>query len=161
MFRILLALFFIKLSFAQQIDKVDFIKCDALLFPNAIGLAGVNTDIKFLEDNNLDIQFFYDNDNAGYIKTEEKIKKGFSCFLWNKMFEYVVDMKNSSDPYFHRYKISKIIDLTKLNKVIPEVYKKLGLQKFFSIDNKDLKYVPKVKKRKWTKEEWEKFQKNK
>jgi aminopeptidase N len=35
MFRILLALFFIKLSFAQQIDKVDFIKCDALLFPNA------------------------------------------------------------------------------------------------------------------------------
>jgi aminopeptidase N len=35
MFRILLALFFIQLSFAQQIDKVDFIKCDALLFPNA------------------------------------------------------------------------------------------------------------------------------
>ena len=35
MFRILLALFFIHLSFAQQIDKVDFIKCDALLFPNA------------------------------------------------------------------------------------------------------------------------------
>ena len=35
MFRILFALFFIKLSFAQQIDKVDFIKCDALLFPNA------------------------------------------------------------------------------------------------------------------------------
>ena len=35
MFRILLALFFIHLSFAQQIDKVDFIKCDAILFPNA------------------------------------------------------------------------------------------------------------------------------
>ncbi len=34
MFRILLALFFINVSFAQQIDKVDFIKCDALVAPN-------------------------------------------------------------------------------------------------------------------------------
>ncbi|MBE9577335.1 M1 family metallopeptidase [Flavobacterium proteolyticum] len=34
MFRILLALFFINISFAQQIDKVDFIKCDALVAPN-------------------------------------------------------------------------------------------------------------------------------
>jgi aminopeptidase N len=34
MFRILLALFFINLSFGQQIDKVDFIKCDAYLSPN-------------------------------------------------------------------------------------------------------------------------------
>ena len=35
MFRILLALFFINLSFAQQIDKVDFIKCNAFVSPNA------------------------------------------------------------------------------------------------------------------------------
>ena len=35
MFRILLALFFINISFAQQIDKVDFIKCDASVTPNA------------------------------------------------------------------------------------------------------------------------------
>ena len=35
MFRILLALFFINVSFAQQIDKVDFISCEALLFPDA------------------------------------------------------------------------------------------------------------------------------
>ena len=34
MFRILLALFFIPLSFAQQIDKVDFLKCNAILYPN-------------------------------------------------------------------------------------------------------------------------------
>ena len=34
MFRILLTLFFINLSFAQQIDKVDFIKCDASVSPN-------------------------------------------------------------------------------------------------------------------------------
>ena len=36
MFRILLALFFINVSFAQQIDKVDFIKCDAFVSPNHI-----------------------------------------------------------------------------------------------------------------------------
>lgn len=34
MFRILLALFFISVSFAQQTDKVDFIKCNALVAPN-------------------------------------------------------------------------------------------------------------------------------
>ena len=34
MFRILLALFLINVSFAQQTDKVDFIKCDALVAPN-------------------------------------------------------------------------------------------------------------------------------
>ncbi|UGS22187.1 M1 family metallopeptidase [Flavobacterium cyclinae] len=35
MFRILLALFFISISFAQQTDKVDFIKCDASVYPYA------------------------------------------------------------------------------------------------------------------------------
>jgi aminopeptidase N len=35
MIRILLALFFINVSFAQQIDKVDFIKCNAFVSPNA------------------------------------------------------------------------------------------------------------------------------
>jgi len=34
MFRFLLALFYINLSFAQQIDKVDFIQCDAFVNPN-------------------------------------------------------------------------------------------------------------------------------
>jgi aminopeptidase N len=36
MFRILLSLFFVSFSFAQQIDKVDFIKCEALVSPNHI-----------------------------------------------------------------------------------------------------------------------------
>jgi len=35
MFRILLALFFINVSFGQQIDKVNFIKCNAFVSPNA------------------------------------------------------------------------------------------------------------------------------
>ena len=35
MFRILFSLLFVSLSFAQQTDKVDFIKCDASVSPNA------------------------------------------------------------------------------------------------------------------------------
>ena len=35
MFRILLSLFFINVSFAQQINNVDFIKCEAFVSPNA------------------------------------------------------------------------------------------------------------------------------
>jgi aminopeptidase N len=34
LFRFITALFFINLSFAQQIDKVDFIQCDAFVTPN-------------------------------------------------------------------------------------------------------------------------------
>ena len=33
MFRILLSLFFINVSFAQQTDKVDFIKCHVVVTP--------------------------------------------------------------------------------------------------------------------------------
>ena len=36
MFRILFSLLFVSLSFAQQTNKVDFIKCDALVTPNHI-----------------------------------------------------------------------------------------------------------------------------
>lgn len=36
MFRILFSLLFVSLSFAQQTDKVDFIKCDAFVSPNHI-----------------------------------------------------------------------------------------------------------------------------
>ena len=35
MYRILLALFFINITFSQQANSVDFISCEALLFPDA------------------------------------------------------------------------------------------------------------------------------
>ena len=65
---------------------------DSLFFPNSIGLVGVNTDYRFLENNDLDIQYFFDNDDAGFKKSEEKLKEGFSVFLWKKLFE---DLFNS------------------------------------------------------------------
>ena len=143
-----------KLSYYYGILNINFNKDitlfegygDAILWPNSVGVVGVNTDVKFFEENGLDIKYFYDNDVAGYRKTEEKIKAGFRCFLWKKMFEWIVSKKNSFDPYYHMNKISTVNDLTKLNSLVPGCYDKLDMETQFSIDQYDLKYVPKVKK---------------
>jgi len=121
---------------------------DSLFYPNSIGIVGVNTDLKFLENNNLDLQYFFDNDSAGFLKSEEKIKEGGKIFLWRKLFEDIVSKKRGSDPYTHLHRISKVKDLNKLNEVVPNAYKKLNLNLFFSEDLYDLKYLPKKVKRK-------------
>tara|TARA_R110000772_G_scaffold3193_4_gene11544 strand:+ start:12600 stop:13811 length:1212 start_codon:yes stop_codon:yes gene_type:complete len=148
-----------KLSYYYGILGVDFNKKitifegygDAILWPNSIGIAGVNTDLKFMEENGLEIRYFFDNDDAGFDKSEEKIKKGFEVFLWRKMFEWVVEKKGTDDPFYHYNKINKVNDLTKLNLLIPDAYSKLEMINFFSVDQYDLKYVPKPKKKKWMK----------
>jgi hypothetical protein len=121
---------------------------DSLFFPNSIGLVGVNTDYRFLEDNNLDIQYFFDNDEAGYKKSEEKLKEGFPIFLWKKLFEDIVDKKNADDPFRLLHRISKVKDINKLAELVPSPYKKLNLQDFFSKDVLDIKWIPKFVKRK-------------
>ena len=63
-----------KLSYYFNILNIDFSQkitvfegyLDSLFYPNSIGLVGVNTDSRFLENNNLDLQFFFDNDEAGF-----------------------------------------------------------------------------------------------
>lgn len=139
----------LELNFSKQITIFEGYG-DALLFPNSLGLAGVNTEMYFMENNGLDIRYFYDNDNAGHQKTEEKIREGFPCFLWNKMFEFIVDKKKANDPFHHMYNIKKTKDLTNLNKVVPDCYISLEMEKYFSNDILDLRYVPKIK-RKWNK----------
>ena len=147
-----------KLSYYFNILNVDFGEritvfegyLDSLFFPNSIGLVGVNTDYRFLENNNLDIQYFFDNDEAGYKKSEEKLKENFSIFLWKKLFEDIVDRKNSPDPYRLLYRISKVKDINKLSELVPDPYKKLDLQKFFSSDILDLKWIPKFRRKKNT-----------
>lgn len=122
---------------------------DSLFYPNSIGVVGVNTDFQFLEFNNIELQYFFDNDDAGFKKSEEKIRQGYPVFLWNKLFEYIVDKKGNDDPYSLMYRISKLKDLNKLAELVPNPYKKLELDKFFSKDIYDLKYIPrkiKIKK---------------
>jgi len=147
-----------KLSYYFNILNVDFGEritvfegyLDSLFFPNSIGLVGVNTDYRFLENNNLDIQYFFDNDEAGYKKSEEKLKENFSIFLWKKLFEDIVDKKNSPDPYRLLHRISKVKDINKLSELVPDPYKKLELQKFFSSDILDLKWIPKFRRKRNT-----------
>lgn len=122
---------------------------DSLFYPNSIGVVGVNTDFSFLENNNLDIQYFFDNDKTGHKKSEEKMRQGFRVFLWHKMFEDIVDKKSSFDPYSLLYRISKVKDLNKLAQTIEDPYNKLKLGNYFSQDLLDVKWIPKV--REWKK----------
>jgi hypothetical protein len=117
---------------------------DSIFYPNSIGAVGVNTDFTFLEKN-LDIQYFFDNDSSGHIKSAEKIKAGFSVFLWKKLFLSIVENKKSKDPFDLWNKISSVKDLNKLSQIIENPYKNLKLYNFFNIDKYDLSYIPKVK----------------
>jgi hypothetical protein len=122
---------------------------DSLFYPNSIGVVGVNTDFDFLESNNLELQYFFDNDEAGFKTSEEKIKQGYPVFLWKKLFETIVERKGDTDPYGLMYRISKVKDLNKLAELVPSPYKKLELDKMFSKDLYDLKWIPKKEKKKW------------
>lgn len=147
-----------KLSYYFNILNVDFSEritvfegyLDSLFYPNSVGVVGVNTDMKFLENNQLELQYFYDNDSAGYQKSEEKIKDGYPVFLWKKLFENIVDQKKPSDPYGLMYRISKVKDLNKLAELALNPYKKFNLKDFFSKDILDIKWIPKKEKRRFS-----------
>lgn len=123
---------------------------DSLFYPNSIGLVGVNTDLSFLENNGLEIQYFYDNDNAGFEKSEIKLKEGYEVFLWRKLFTELVEKKKPSDPYKFWYRVNKVKDLNKLAELSNNPYKNLNLKEYFSNDIYDIKWIPK-KEKKWYK----------
>lgn len=149
-----------KLSYYFNILNVNFERTitvfegylDSLFYPNSIGLVGVNTDYKFLENNGFEIQYFFDNDEAGFKKSEEKLKLGYSIFLWNKLFESIVDKKKTTDPYSLLYRISKVKDINKLCQLTPGAYKKLQLPLYFSSDVLDIKWIPKFKYKRFKEE---------
>lgn len=147
-----------KLSYYFNILNIDFSRkitifegyIDSLFFPNSIGIVGVNTDLRFLENNGLDIRYFFDNDEAGYKKSEEKIRDNYRVFLWKKLFEDIVEKKKSDDPYKLLYRISKVKDMNKLAQLVPDPYNKLQLENFFSNDILDIKWIPSIKRRRRT-----------
>jgi len=143
-----------KLSYYFNILNVDLGRTitvfegylDSLFYPNSIGLVGVNTDYKLIENNGLDIQYFFDNDDAGFNKSEEKIKQEYPVFLWKKLFEDIVEKKKVADPMALLHRISKVKDINKLATLVQNPYKMLRLEEFFSKDVLDLKWIPKKKK---------------
>jgi len=120
---------------------------DSLFYPNSIGLVGVNTDFRFLENGGFDLQYFFDNDEAGFKKSEEKLKEGYPVFLWRKLFDDIVERKRVEDPYTLLHRISKVKDINKLCQLTPGAYKKLNLPNFFSEDVLDVKWIPKFRKK--------------
>jgi hypothetical protein len=125
-------------------DKITIFEgyIDSLFYPNSIGLVGVSTDTSFLEAADLELQYLFDNDIAGYMKSEQKIRK-YPVFLWKKLFQDIVDKKKSEDPYKLLYRISKVKDLNKLAELVPNPFKKLNLETYFSQDVLDIKWIPK------------------
>jgi hypothetical protein len=146
-----------KLSYFFNILNIDFENTitifegflDSLFYPNSMGMVGLNTMLDIMENDSLDIQYFFDNDEAGYTKSEEKIKKGYKIFLWRKLFKFVVDKKKPEDPYKLMERISKIKDLNKLNELSNNAYAKLELYKYFSKDVFDLVWLPKKQVKKF------------
>ena len=116
---------------------------DSLFYPNSIGLVGVNTDYKLIEGSGLDLRYFFDNDEAGYSKAEEKLSEGYPVFLWRKLFEHIVDKKKPEDPMRFMHRISKVKDINKLATLSANPYKSLRLDSFFSQDELDRKWIPK------------------
>lgn len=118
---------------------------DSLFYPNSIGAIGINSteDMDFLleNDEDLKLQFFYDQDYIGITKSIQKLNKGYKVFLWQKLVENLI--KNKKDKYKAKRYASKIKDL---NKLIQEMrndnaYNKLELWKYFSADEFDNIYL--------------------
>jgi len=116
---------------------------DSLFAPNAIGLVGINTNSELLENNDMDIRFLYDNDFIGNKKSLEKMRMGYSIFLWNKLFKELVDKKRPPNPEQYLYRISKIKDLNKLSELVSNSWNVLGLDKYFSDDVMDCIWITK------------------
>jgi len=119
---------------------------DSLFYPNSIGLVGVNTDYRLIEGSGLELRYFFDNDEAGYTKAEEKLSQGYPVFLWQKLFEHIVDKKKPEDPMRFMHRIGKVKDINKLATLSPNPYKSLSLDSFFSQDDLDRKWIPKRKR---------------
>jgi len=142
-----------KLSYFFNVLNVNFSSTitlfegylDSLFWPNSIGVVGVNTDLKFLETNDIDLQYFYDNDKVGNKKTLEKLNDGKPVFLWRKLFNDIVEKKKATDPHKLLYRISSVKDLNKLAELVPLPYSKLEMYNYFSNDIYDRKWIPKYK----------------
>lgn len=135
-----------KLSYLFNILNIDFEGeitifegfLDSIFMPNSIGAVGINTDYSFLVNNDLNIRFFFDNDNIGKRKSQEWLKKGFRVFLWEKLINDLA--KKELDPHaFKKWFNLNIKDLNKLMQVLPMHWNELN--KYFSTSQFDVIYL--------------------
>jgi len=123
---------------------------DSLFFPNSIGMVGANNDedlLKFLieADEDLKLQFFYDNDEDGNNKANKMIDRGYSVFLWKLLFKNIIEKSNNK--YKMELKLNNIVDLNDIVNFYKndKIYQELKLDNFFSKDLYDKFYLEKRK----------------
>ena len=144
-----------KLSHYYNILNINFDKevtvfegfIDSLFYPNSIGMVGANNDNDLLgflmeADEDIKLRFFYDNDTTGISKATKMLKKGYSVFLWNKLFDKLLEKTSNKN----RTLFNNIIDLNDLviRSKKTNIYNALKLDKFFSIDEFDLMFLDKI-----------------
>ena len=116
---------------------------DSIFYPNSIGAIGINSidEMSFLMSEDLDLQFFFDQDNIGVKKALTMLEKGHKVFLWQKLVENLI--KNKVDKYKAKNYSLKIKDLNKLAQEMknPDPFNKLKLNKYFSNDSFDKLYL--------------------
>lgn len=110
---------------------------DSIFFPNSIALVGLDTDISFLSNDNLDLKFVLDNDAAGQRKAKEMIDAGYSVFLWKRLFN---NLSNGKGSKFKYHLESTVKDINKLAETYGDynVYNTLNLNNYFAKDKFDL-----------------------
>lgn len=116
---------------------------DSIFFPNSIGAIGLNSidEMSFLMSEDLDLQFFFDQDNIGVRKANDMLQNGYKVFLWQKLVERLI--KNKTDKYEAKKYMLGIKDLNKLVQEMknPDPYNKLKLYEYFSNDMFDKLYL--------------------
>jgi len=118
---------------------------DSIFYPNSIGAIGINSteDMDFLleNDDDLQLQFFYDQDHIGIRKSIQKLDEGYRVFLWQRLVDKLIS--NKRDKYEAEKYALKIKDLNNLVQEMknPEPYEKLKLYNYFSNDEFDKIYL--------------------
>jgi hypothetical protein len=145
-----------KLSHFFNILNIDFEQpitifesfIDSLFMNNSIGLIGtnsVNDIMNFLvnSDDSINIRFFLDNDAAGDKKNEELLKKGHTVFLWNKLFDKLIEKSKDKYKAMSLYKDIKDLNELVIKSKNSDISNKLKLDTFFSKDIFDILYINK------------------
>ena len=140
-----------KLSHFFNIFNIDFSNkvnvfegyADSLFLPNSIGQIGVNTDITFLlNEDGIDIRFIYDNDKAGFNKTEKMLNDGRVVFLWNKFFLDMIKKYKGNKRDMAKLLSENVKDFNKLAvKMNKPIHNLFDWDKYFSNDIMDKIYL--------------------
>jgi len=140
-----------KLSHFFNVFNIDFSSkvnvfegyADSLFLPNSIGQIGVNTDITFLlNEEGIDLRFIYDNDKAGFKKTEKMLADGNTVFLWNKFFLDMLRKHKGNKQEMAKLLSENIKDFNKLSiKMRKPIYNLFDWDQYFSNDIMDKIYL--------------------